>query len=304
MTRRARAVLTYAGPYGEYGGENLIKAALSTCTHYVDITGEVNWKRQMLEKYEQDAQARGVAVVQSAGFDSLPPDLLAMLVAEKVAADGQGPPTEVAVMWTKMNGGVSGGTTASAAYEQSHYSLPGPYDLSPGAKEVSPLSAALLFIGPQLPYFMSITDVPVMHRSMSLRFPEAGISVSESSGAVMLANSAAWKADPRWKSDPPPDDPQPGQGPPEWMLKAGSYAAEARAKRAADGHMAAIQLDGAGDGGYQACAQFSVELALGLAREGPAIVGFPTPSLALGATRLREILELADGGRLMNFTDV
>lgn len=304
MTQQAKVVLTYAGPYGEYGGENLIKAALSTCTDYVDITGEQHWKAQMLYKYEDEAQARGLAVVQSAGFDSLPADLLSMLVAEGVASDGQGPPSEVAVLFTKMNGGRSGGSVASAAWEMSHYSFPGPYDIAPGAMQVPSLPATTLFKEPQLPYFMSISDLPVIHRSMNLRFPEVGISVSETESTSVSANSEEFNSDPRMQSDPMPDDLQPGEGPPEWMLQAGSFAAKARARRSADGRTVTINLDGAGDPGYQWCARASVELALGLARHGPAATGFPTPSLAVSATGLREILGVADGGRLVNFTDL
>lgn len=304
MTQRARVVLTYAGPYEEYGGENLIKAALSTCTNYVDITGETAWKVQMLQKYSDEAQARGLVVVQSAGLDSLPADLVSMLAAEEVAADGKGPPTEVAVFWSKGNGLASGGTLASGIYQATHHLPSGLYDLAPGATQVSPKQAVALFDEEHFPYAMSQIDIPVIHRSMSLRFPGAGISVSEDTGASYRANLATFLADPRLLTEPPASNPKPGEGPPEWMLEEGSFANEARARRASDGHTAAIRLDGANDPGYQACAKFSVEFSLGLARAGPAVFGFPTPSLALGPSKLRDILEEADGGRLMNFTVV
>jgi len=304
MTRRAKVVLSYVGPFEKYGGENLIKAALSTCTHYVDIDGETNWQRDMIRRYEGEARARGLAVVQAAGLDSLVPDLISMLAAEGVAADGQGPPTAVSVLWSKINGWASGGTAASNDYARSHHSSMGPYALAPEATQVPPGEATGLFWQDQAPYFASEGDTQVIHRSMALRFPRAGISVSEAMGEGVGSNLKVFLTDPRMEADPPPTDLRPGEGPPAWMLQDGSFAAEARAKRSADGRMKAIRLDGAGDPGYQACAKFSVEIALGLAREGPAILGFPTPSLALGAVRLREILEAADGGRLMNFTDV
>merc|ERR1719277_2926704 len=185
----------------------------------------------------------------------------------------------------------------------SHYPLPGQYDLAPGAVRVSPLPARALFQEPPQPYFMSISDLPVIHRSMQLRFPGVGISIAEASSASVSENSEAFNADPRMETDPMPEDLQPGEGPPEWMLQAGSFAAEATAKRSADGRTVVVKIEGAGDPGYQWCVKASVELALGLARQGPALTGFPTTSLAVGATGLREILESAEGGSLTNFTD-
>jgi len=302
MARKAKVVLTYVGPYEEFGGEHLIRAALDACTHYVDITGETPWKLDMLGRYEKEAQDRGVVVVQSAGLDSLPADLAASLAAESLASDDEGPPTEVAVMWEKLNGWVSAGTLHSGMYSATHHAPTNDYSLAPGMKQTPKWAAQFLFPELHLPYPMSFVDTPTLVRSMHLMFPKASVSVTEDMAPSVAAHFAVFAADPRMVLDSPIVSTALGKGPPEWMMAKGSFALEGRARRAASGRVAGVRVEGRGDPGYGACAKYSVELALGLAQPGGAAgAGFLTPALALGPRKLRQRLEAAEHGRLFRF---
>ena len=58
MCARARVVISTVGPYALYG-EPLIKVCAQSGADYCDLTGEVQWIRQMIDRYEATAQASG-----------------------------------------------------------------------------------------------------------------------------------------------------------------------------------------------------------------------------------------------------
>ncbi|MEM7018348.1 MAG: saccharopine dehydrogenase NADP-binding domain-containing protein [Pseudomonadota bacterium] len=74
MVRRTQVVLSTVGPYAKYG-EPLIRACAEQGTDYVDITGEVGFVADMIEKYDAIAQDNGARIVSCCGFDSIPADL-------------------------------------------------------------------------------------------------------------------------------------------------------------------------------------------------------------------------------------
>jgi short subunit dehydrogenase-like uncharacterized protein len=81
MAARAKVVLNLAGPYTLYG-EPVIEACVSRGAHYVDLTGEIPFVRQMIDAYDERAREAGVKIVQVCGFEALPPDLAVLLAAE------------------------------------------------------------------------------------------------------------------------------------------------------------------------------------------------------------------------------
>jgi short subunit dehydrogenase-like uncharacterized protein len=81
MASRARVVLNLAGPYTLYG-QPVIEACVANGAHYVDLTGEIPFVRQMIDAYDARAREAGVKVVQVCGFEALPPDLAVLLAAE------------------------------------------------------------------------------------------------------------------------------------------------------------------------------------------------------------------------------
>lgn len=72
-----------AGPFVDTS-QAMIRACLAARTHYVDITGEVSVFRNTLGQ-DEEAKARGVALISGVGFDVVPTDCLARHVAERVA---------------------------------------------------------------------------------------------------------------------------------------------------------------------------------------------------------------------------
>jgi short subunit dehydrogenase-like uncharacterized protein len=81
MAARTKVVLNLCGPYTLYG-QPVIEACVSGGAHYVDLTGEIPFVRQMIDAYDARAREAGVKVVQVCGFEALPPDLAVALAAE------------------------------------------------------------------------------------------------------------------------------------------------------------------------------------------------------------------------------
>jgi len=81
MAARTRVVLNLVGPYTLYG-RPVIEACVSSGAHYVDLTGEIPFVRQIIDAYDARAQVEEVKVVQVCGFEALPPDLAVLLAAE------------------------------------------------------------------------------------------------------------------------------------------------------------------------------------------------------------------------------
>lgn len=83
------AVITTVGPYARYG-EPLVKACAEAGTHYTDLTGEPYFVQQMRAKYDAVARHSGARIVNSCGFESIPPDIAVMqainLLRERVGS--------------------------------------------------------------------------------------------------------------------------------------------------------------------------------------------------------------------------
>ncbi|MGH9270522.1 MAG: saccharopine dehydrogenase NADP-binding domain-containing protein, partial [Ilumatobacteraceae bacterium] len=120
MVGSASVVANLVGPYARYG-EPVHRACARAGVHQLDLTGEIEWVRRMIDRYHAAAQDSGAAIVPSAGFESLPFDLAACLAAQTAYArhDSRVVDVDAAVTITttaRMTGiadAVSGGTYAS-----------------------------------------------------------------------------------------------------------------------------------------------------------------------------------------------
>ena len=74
MADQTNVVLTVVGPYLRYG-EPLVKACVEAGTHYCDLTGEMPFIFDMIDKYHDKAKQMQVKIVHSCGFDSIPSDI-------------------------------------------------------------------------------------------------------------------------------------------------------------------------------------------------------------------------------------
>jgi hypothetical protein len=83
MTQNSRVILSTAGPFGKYG-HGLVEACALNGTHYCDITGESDWVREMIDKYDDVAKVSGARIVHFCGHDCVPWDLLVLELSKKI----------------------------------------------------------------------------------------------------------------------------------------------------------------------------------------------------------------------------
>lgn len=112
MVARTKVVCTTVGPYLRYG-EALVVAAATAGTDYVDLTGEVPFVHFSIQKVHDIAESTGARIVHACGFDSIPSDLGAFLLHNRITADSAGEMTDTTMVVRAMRGGLSGGTIDS-----------------------------------------------------------------------------------------------------------------------------------------------------------------------------------------------
>jgi len=110
MAARTKVVATTVGPYRIHGLP-LVEACVAEGTHVCDITGEPEFVAETVTRFDEAARAKGVAVVSTCGFDSVPHDFGAW-VAVRALPPGDEPTVVHGLVWAK--GDFSGGTWQSA----------------------------------------------------------------------------------------------------------------------------------------------------------------------------------------------
>jgi short subunit dehydrogenase-like uncharacterized protein len=68
LVANTRVVATTAGPYTLYGS-SVVEFAAKHGTHYVDITGEVDWVKAMLCQWHDTAQKTGAKIISFCGHE-------------------------------------------------------------------------------------------------------------------------------------------------------------------------------------------------------------------------------------------
>ena len=86
MCKDAEVILSTAGPYHKYGSD-LLGACVKNGCHYVDITGESFWIKDMIEKHHTEAGEKGLRIINACGFDSAPSDLGVFYAINQVAGN-------------------------------------------------------------------------------------------------------------------------------------------------------------------------------------------------------------------------
>jgi len=138
LARAARVVVSTVGPYRAQGLA-LVQACAEAGTHYADLTGEVLFIRDSIDRCHDVAAAAGARIVHCCGFDSVPSDLGVLGLHQAARADDAGDLQDTTLVVTALRGGVSGGTLASMmgeqaevrASEQRRQVVADPYALSP-----------------------------------------------------------------------------------------------------------------------------------------------------------------------------
>lgn len=78
LSSDTRVVITTAGPFDRYGTP-VVALCAQYGTSYADITGETNWVREMIDKYDDVAKKTGARIVHFCGHDCIPWDLSALV---------------------------------------------------------------------------------------------------------------------------------------------------------------------------------------------------------------------------------
>ena len=127
IASNTRVIASLAGPFNKYSN-NLVTQCVEAGTHYLDITGENIWVRDLIDKHHEAAEKKQIKIIPSCGYDSIPSDmgcfyLQRSLNQELQRIDG----------YHRGNGGVSGGTIESAfsmRNYKSKYSMGHPFLLN------------------------------------------------------------------------------------------------------------------------------------------------------------------------------
>lgn len=117
LAASAAVVITTVGHYALYG-EPLLRACAESGTHYVDLTGEPQFVSAMRERYNGLAKKTGARIVNSCGFESIPPDLTVLMALNALKKRIGELPFQTANIVVKggvqAGGQLSGGTWHSA----------------------------------------------------------------------------------------------------------------------------------------------------------------------------------------------
>ncbi|MCH7313051.1 saccharopine dehydrogenase NADP-binding domain-containing protein [Acinetobacter sp. ANC 3882] len=182
LCAQTRVVVSTVGPYALYG-EPLIQACVKNGTDYCDLTGETQWIKQMITKYETQAQQSGARIVHCCGFDSVPSDMGVYYLQQQAQQQFSTPATQVSMRVKTLKGGASGGTVASlinviqeaAADPALRKDLLNPYILCPAdhgntQRQIYIKSAKLDpdFNAWIAPFVMAAVNERVVHRSNAL----------------------------------------------------------------------------------------------------------------------------------------
>ncbi|KAJ3092643.1 hypothetical protein HK102_004882 [Quaeritorhiza haematococci] len=109
-----RVIVSTVGPFLKYG-QSLIDACVRLRTDYVDSAGEIPFVREMIDRYHQKASEDGTFIVTSCGFDCIPSDLGAFIVAHHLATKHGLKTSNIRFSLVDWAGAPSGGTLHSIA---------------------------------------------------------------------------------------------------------------------------------------------------------------------------------------------
>lgn len=83
LVKKTFVLIATVGPYCLHG-EHALRACALNGTHYLDVTGEYIWVKQMIDKYDASARASGAILIPQSGVESAPADLTTWTVARHV----------------------------------------------------------------------------------------------------------------------------------------------------------------------------------------------------------------------------
>ena len=308
MCKDTEVVLSTAGPYHKYGSD-LLGACVKSGCHYVDITGESFWIKDMIEKHHKEASNKGVRIINACGFDSAPSDLGVFYAVNQVVGS-----VKSVQCFQAWKGEASGGTMETmfssmdaklAKGGLGKFSLNPKNSISENQKKKTSDKIKVQKI-PHLggwtgPFVMALPNTRVVRRSAALsRFTGKyyGDDFVYSEGAYYSKKGAARKVtfmtlalgliivSPLRKLLRGFFR-KPGEGPSQEAMDSGFF--KSRFLIETQDGFRAFSMSSSGDPGYKMTSRMACESALCLAIENPASLpggegfgGLLTPSVGLG----------------------
>ena len=308
ITGRAKVIISTAGPFHRYSSK-LVASCVKNSTHYVDITGETFWIKELIDKHHSEAVSKGVRIIPSCGYDSLPSDLGVFFSSKQLRK-----PIKRIESFHTGQGGASGGTIETG-FSMGDLNLgeemQDPFLLNP-EESVTPEQRSLSSDRVKIRknkiinawtgrFIMATMNTRVVRRSAALlearqeaygvdftyqeyAFYKKYINALLVSFATLLSmiiiGTPIRKLVRRFL-------PKPGEGPSEETMKNGFfdclYTVEAE-----DGSLSVFRMHGKGDPGYRVTSKFVCESALTLIHDeenlpgGKGYGGLLTPASGLG----------------------
>ncbi|XP_014805886.1 PREDICTED: saccharopine dehydrogenase-like oxidoreductase, partial [Calidris pugnax] len=115
MARQTRLVLNCVGPY-RFFGEPVVEACVENGASCIDISGEPQFLEGMYLKYNEKAAEKGVYVIGSCGFDSIPADMGVLYTRDKLKGTLTGVESFLTVKSGPEGACIHDGTWKSAVY--------------------------------------------------------------------------------------------------------------------------------------------------------------------------------------------
>jgi short subunit dehydrogenase-like uncharacterized protein len=293
LTSRARVILSTTGPFHRYGSK-LVASCIKNNAHYVDITGENFWVKGLIDKHHAEASAKGIRIIPSCGFDSIPSDLGAFFSARAV-----GRPIKRIESFHSYEGGASGGTLEtmfSMGELDLGDDLTNPFLLNPEdsySDEQMQLSSDRVGIAKKSeidawsgPFIMATANTRVVRRTealLALRQESYGSDFtyqehafhkswwSAAKSLVLTGLSVLVLLSPL-KRLVKPFLPKPGEGPSESVQENGWFDCKFIVE-ADDGTKAVFNMNGKGDPGYKVTSKLVSECALCLIEDQDMLPG-------------------------------
>ena len=327
LCAQTRVVVSTVGPYALYG-EPLIQTCAATGTDYCDLTGESQWIRRMIQRYQSQVQASGARIVHCCGFDSIPSDLGVYYLQQQSQSRFGEPCTRVKMRVVAAQGGVSGGTAASglnlvkeAATDASlREAISDPYSLCPDSDKAAAQPPPLIpvqydpdFHAWVTPFVMADVNTRIVLRSNFLQQQAYGKTFQYDEGIVTDDGPLGWLLAQALKlgldglvlaAALPPTRwlletvvlPASGEGPTATEQAQGFYELQF-VGTTAKGEKIRVQVTGDRDPGYGSTAKILGQAALCLAQDVPQSEhpgDFWTPAALLGEALIKR-LESAAG---------
>jgi len=83
LAKKTKVIAASLTPYSLHGSR-LVEACVAEGTHYVDISGEMLWIKENIDKYHEEAKEKGVRIVHACGLGSVPADLSVHLMLHRL----------------------------------------------------------------------------------------------------------------------------------------------------------------------------------------------------------------------------